>query len=167
MNERDRAVDLILEAQKILWLEEEVKITTPGIIKELIVAKILGHKNIKTKHDADACSFVDENEKYEYLCCEEGGSFQMDRMYGHDKTPEQQEKSKHRIARNKYFYHIIFYKNKPLYVKEIYEIDVNIIWERAKSILHNTSNISNHIGFPIKWTKEVGELVYKDEVSNS
>ena len=42
-------------------------ILQPGLVKEMIIAEILGHRLISSKRDADACSYEDPNEKYEYL----------------------------------------------------------------------------------------------------
>jgi hypothetical protein len=84
----------------------------------------------------------------------------MDRMYGINKTKEQQKKSQHRIKRNKYFYHVIFYKNNPIYVKEIYEIEMGVVLSKAMENLNNENNESNHISFSLSWTRKNGKLVY-------
>ncbi len=53
----------------------------PGLIKEIIIADILGHRVISNKRLPDACSATDESVFYEYLTCEERGSWQIDRMF--------------------------------------------------------------------------------------
>jgi hypothetical protein len=162
MKRIEHAVNLIMKAQSILTeCGDGLQVTTPGLVKELIIAKILHHRFIQKKHDADACHFDNDDEKYEYLSCNEKGSFQMDRMYGINNTVEQRSGSKHRIIRNKYFFHAIFYINKPLTPKEIYQIETDLIWEKAQTILLNPKNKSNHISFGRTWSKKVGKLVYK------
>jgi len=68
----------------------EQDLLTPGFIKEWMISEILGHDCHKTKHGADAYS-KDGKEKYEYLSCKEGGSFQLDRIH---------KDNLHRIERN-------------------------------------------------------------------
>ena len=53
----------------------------PGLVKELIIADLLGHQPITSKRDADACDPNDPTILYEYLSCKEGGSGQFDRMF--------------------------------------------------------------------------------------
>ena len=70
----------------------------PGLVKEMIIADILGHVLIHSKRDADAHAAGDPEEKYEYLSCKEGGTGQLDRMF--KSPPEKRKESLRRITRN-------------------------------------------------------------------
>ena len=77
------------DAAKTLGIQN---ILQPGLLKEMIIADILGHEIIHSKRDADARSYENPNEKYEYLSCKEGGRGQLDRMF---KSPEEKEMSRY------------------------------------------------------------------------
>ena len=79
----------------------------PGLVKEMIIADILGHELIPTKRDADAHDPSDPTIKYEYLSCKEGGSGQFDRMF--KEPPDKRAESLARISRNKYVYFAVFF----------------------------------------------------------
>ena len=79
----------------------------PGLVKEMIIADLLGHELIHSKRDADAHAPGNPNEKYEYLSCKEGGSGQLDRMF---KEPaNKRAESLTRITRNSKVYFAVFY----------------------------------------------------------
>jgi hypothetical protein len=133
-------------------------ILQPGLVKEMIIAEILGHELITTKRDADACDIKDPNIKYEYLSCYEGGSGQLDRMF--KSPPEKREESLYRIRRNNMIYFAIFYKTNPLKVKVIYEIEPSVMVKETERQLDRSSNSISHIGFIESWAKENGTAVY-------
>lgn len=133
-------------------------ILQPGLIKEMITAEILGHKLIYSKRDADACDPIDPSIKYEYLCCFEGGTGQIDRVFA--RPIEMRKKSLDRILRNKYIYLVVFYKSNPLKVKEIYEIEPKVAVEEAIRQLERSKNDISHIAFSEKWAKKEGRIVY-------
>jgi len=131
----------------------------PGLVKEIIIADILGHKLISSKRDADAHSFENPNEKYEYLCCKEGGSFQFDRMFKEPK--ERREQSLNRITRNAKVYCAIFYADNQLKCKIIYELDPQDILSRTERTLDESRNSISHVGFPIGWIRAKERVVYE------
>ena len=52
----------------------------PGLIKEMIIADILGHELITTKGNSDAHDKNNSSTLYEYLSCAEKGTGQIDRV---------------------------------------------------------------------------------------
>ena len=98
--------DLLKEAQRIALEKHSVpNILQPGVIKELMMAEILGHDLMPQKDSADAKD--ESGNTYEYLASirrvnvktNRGCSFQMDRI-----TPN----NLNRVTRNKAFYFGIF-----------------------------------------------------------
>lgn len=158
----EKAIFHIKKADSLL-AKNGFDITSKGLIKELIVASILGHSVSKDMHGADACNTNNRNEKYEYLCCSNNGkrqgTFQMDRMYGYTASKKQQKDSLKRITRNKYFFHCLFNRLNCL---KIWSVETPVILKEAKEKLARCK--SNHISFGQKWTMEKGEIVY--EISN-
>ncbi len=138
-------IDLILKAATLAKSIGIDNLLQPGLVKEMIVADILGHQLILSKHHADTHASGNPNEKYEYLCCKEGGSFQFDRMF---KEPrEKREKSLSRITRNVKIYCAVFYKNNQLKCKIIYELNPQDILIEAERKLDRSSNEMSHLGF--------------------
>lgn len=60
-------IELVRKATDVAKALGIQNILQPGLVKEMIIAEILGHRLISSKRDADACSYEDPNEKYEYL----------------------------------------------------------------------------------------------------
>ena len=133
----------------------------PGLVKEMIIADILGHKLITTKRNADACDPTDESILYEYLSCKEGGSGQLDRMF--KSPPVERARSLERITRNKMIYYAIFYENDQLTPKIIYAIRPEILLKEAERQLDASRNAISHCGFSNNWAAENGTIVYKDK----
>ena len=152
-----RIVSLILQASQIAKSMGIVNLLQPGLVKEMIIADILGHKIIHSKRDADAHSLENPKTKFEYLSCVEGGSGQLDRMF--KSPPNKREASLKRITRNHKIYLAIFYKNEPLKVKVIYEIKTNILLKETERQLDKSSNSISHVGFSENWAKENGILI--------
>lgn len=93
---------LIRKAQKLALKIGIFNILQPGLVKEMIIAEILGHEIIISKRDADARVKNNPDIKFEYLSCYEGGTGQLDRMF---KEPaDKREESLFRIKRNKKIY---------------------------------------------------------------
>jgi hypothetical protein len=132
-------------------------ILQPGIVKEMIIADILGHELITDKHGADACDPNNPDTKYEYLSCNVGGSGQLDRMFKEPKDKRQESLS--RITRNQAIYLAIFYKNS-LNVKTIYGIQPKVLLKETERQLDRSSNAISHVGFSENWAKEHGAVVY-------
>ena len=151
-------IERVLEAATLAESIGIKNLVQPGLVKEMIIAEILGHQLISSKRDADAHAFGNPSEKYEYLCCKEGGSFQFDRMF---KEPEEKrEKSLNRITRNIKIYFAIFYASNQLKCKMIYELNPQDILEDAERQLDTSKNVISHLGFSIPWIDNRGIIVY-------
>jgi hypothetical protein len=156
-------IRLVRQAQDLALRIGIPNILQPGLVKEMIIAEILGHQIITSKRDADACDKDNPDVKYEYLTCYEGGTGQIDRMF--QQPPERRAESLYRITRNKKLYFAIFYKNKPLTVKVIYGIEPEILRREAERQLDRSRNTISHVGFSEDWVKENSKVVYRDKES--
>lgn len=130
----------------------------PGLVKEMIIADLLGHTLIPTKRDADACDSKDPSLLYEYLTCKEGGSGQLDRMFKH--PPLKRQESLKRITRNHKIYLAIFHKTNQTKIKTIYELSPNSVLKEAQRQLDRSTNPISHLSFPEPWAKHHGKTVY-------
>jgi hypothetical protein len=152
-------IDLIVQAQQIASKIGIPNILQPGLIKEMIIADILGHQLIYSKRDADACQIDNPTIKYEYLSCYVGGTGQLDRMF---KEPLlERERSMDRIWRNSKIYLAVFLKETPLEVKVIYEIEPSVLAQETQRQLDKSSNAISHVGFSENWAKNNGKVVYQ------
>ena len=152
-------VSLIKKAQVIASQNGFKNLLQPGLVKEMIIAEILGHEVSKEKHEPDAYSITDPRQSYEYLSCFEKGTFQFDRMF---KSPvEKREKSLTRITRNEKIYCAIFSQASPLTVLEIYELEVPTVLTEANRQLDRSTNDISHISFSIKWVQQNGKKIYQ------
>ncbi len=132
----------------------------PGLVKEMIIADILGHELIYSKRDADAHAAGDPSEKYEYLSCKEGGTGQLDRMF---KEPaDKREESLRRITRNRKVYFAVFYAGNQTKCKVIYESDPNVVLSETNRQLDRSKNAISHVGFSEEWARSNGCPVYQD-----
>ena len=154
-----KIIDLVVKAQELARTIGISNLLQPGLVKEMIIADLLGHDLITSKRDADACDPKDPSIKYEYLSCKEGGSGQLDRMY--HKPPDKRAKSLERIKRNAKFYFAVFYAADQIKVKVIYELHPEVVLKEAERKLERCT--SDHIGFSIKWAAENGTVVYEDK----
>jgi len=156
-----KIIKLVIQAAKLAKTIGIPNLLQPGLVKEIIIADILGHEVIPKKREPDARDPNDHTILYEYLSCIEGGSGQFDRMYKN--PPEKRRKSLHRILRNSKIYLAIFYKNDQTKVKIIYELDPKLVAKEARRKLNKSDNQISHIGFSEKWAKENGKIVYAHE----
>jgi len=148
----------IRQAQEIASQHGFKNLLQPGLVKELVVADILGHEVHRTKHEPDAYDPSNPSRKFEYLSCFEGGTFQLDRMF---KSPaDKRAKSLERITRNAKIYCAIFDEENPLDVLAIYEVPVDVTLLEAGRQLDTSRNEISHIGFTIKWAQQNGKVVY-------
>ena len=153
-------IELILKAADLARSIGISNILQPGLVKEMIIADILGHELIHSKRDADAHAPGNPDEKYEYLSCKEGGSGQLDRMF---KEPlDKRAESLSRITRNSKIYFTVFYASNQVRCKVIYELDPNIALAEAERQLDNSRNAISHVGFSIKWAHRNGRIIYED-----
>ncbi|MFW5883249.1 MAG: hypothetical protein ACOCVG_02680 [Verrucomicrobiota bacterium] len=135
----------------------------PGLVKEMIIADLLGHELITTKRDADACDPNSPEIVYEYLSCKEGGRGQLDRMF---KEPaEKRQKSLNRIRRNAKVYFAVFYESNQTKPKVIYELEPEAVVEETERQLNQSKSAISHVGFSEKWVRENGKIAYQDSDS--
>jgi hypothetical protein len=151
-------VALIRQAQALASSIGIPNILQPGLVKEMIIAEILGHEVIYTKHDSDARDAKDPNVLFEYLSCLEGGTGQLDRVF--NKPDDKRRASLQRIQRNHKIYLAIFFKKEPLRVKVIYELDPETVLKETEAKLDRSSNAISHVGFTEAWAKAIGKVVY-------
>jgi hypothetical protein len=124
---------------------------TPGFIKEWMVAEILDHNCHKTKHGADAYS-KDGTEKYEYLSCKEGGTFQLDRIH---------EDNLHRVERNDAFFFALFDKRDGLSCKNIWKCTTDKVLEIVKNKIESSKKKSSkHVSISLSWVEQNSEKVF-------
>ena len=74
-------IELVVKASELARTVGIENLLQPGLVKEMIIANILGHELIISKRNADAHDPDDPTILYEYLSCKEGGSGQLDRMF--------------------------------------------------------------------------------------
>ena len=148
--------DLLRQAQRIALEKHGVpNILQPGVMKELMMAEILGHDLIPQKDSADAKD--NGGNTYEYLASirrvnvttNRGCSFQLDRV-----TPG----NLNRITRNKAFYFGIF--KDHLEVEEIWKVEIPVVLEEAKRQLEHCKNDIAHVNFLLKWLTTNGTRVF-------
>ena len=153
-------INLILKAAEKARLLNIPNLLQPGLVKEMIIADLLGHELIHSKRDADAHAPNNPNEKYEYLSCKEGGSGQFDRMF--KEPPDKRAESLHRITRNAKIYLAVFYEANQTKCKIIYELEIESVLLEAQRQLNKSRNAISHVSFPVRWAKNNGKVVYED-----
>lgn len=148
--------DLLKKAQRIALQKHGVpNVLQPGVIKELMMAEILGHDLIPQKDSTDAKDT--RGNTYEYLASirrvnvttNKGCSFQMDRVT---------RSNLNRVTRNKAFYFGIF--KDHLEVEEIWEVEIPVVLAEVKRQLENCKNDIAHVNFLLKWLEENGTRVF-------
>lgn len=155
-----KIIDLILKAAELARAKGIRNLLQPGLVKEMMIADILGHELIQSKRDADAHAVGNPAEKYEYLTCVEGGSGQLDRMF---KEPAaKRAESLNRIRRNRKIYFAVFYKSNQTKCKVIYGIEPDIVVKETERQLGRSRNVISHVGFSEGWAIRNGRLVYED-----
>ena len=153
-------IELVLKAAELAQSIDIANLLQPGLVKEMIIAEILGHTLIRSKRDADAYAAGNPDEKYEYLSCKEGGSGQLDRMF---KTPpERRAESLTRITRNAKIYFAVFYADNQTRCKVIYELEPDTVLAEAERQLDRSRNAISHVGFSVGWASRNGRIVYED-----
>ena len=163
MTIESKIIKLIIEASQEAKKIGIPNILQPGLVKEMMMAEILGHKLIQTKRNADACDPNDEKIQYEYLSCYVGGSGQFDRMF---KEPlDKRKESLYRIKRNKFIYMAFFSKSIPLHIEIIYQISPSVMLSETERQLDRSRNSISHVGFNEKWAKENGIVVFSNRKS--
>lgn len=151
-------IRLVREAARLAKAQGIDNILQPGLIKEMIVCDLLGHRLISSKRHADACDPDDETILYEYLSCKEGGSGQLDRMFA--RPPEKRAVSMRRITRNAKVYFAVFRAGDQLDVKVIYELDPKVVCREVERQLNASTNAISHVGLSEAWAAKHGRVVY-------
>lgn len=156
-----KIIDLVLKAAELGRSIGISNLLQPGLVKEMIIADILGHELIHSKRDADAHAPNNPDEKYEYLSCKEGGTGQLDRMFR--EPPAKRAESLSRITRNKKVYFAVFYAANQTKCKIIYELEPGVVVEETERQLDRSRNVISHVGFSEDWAREHGRVVYQDK----
>ena len=150
-------VKLLKQAQELATEMGYTNLFQPGMAKELIIGDRLGHIVHKTKHQADAWNADDPSKKYEYLSCWDGGTFQLDRMFKY--PANKKARSMSRITRNDSFFCVVFKRESPLEIREIFEIPVYSIVAETERQLAASSNDISHVGFTTNWARQNGRTI--------
>ena len=153
-------VRLVIKASELARTVGIDNLLQPGLVKEMIIADILGHELIISKRNADAHAPNDPTILYEYLSCKEGGTGQFDRMF--KDPPEKRRDSLNRIWRNDKIYLAIFYSSDQTKVKVIFEIEPKTVAAKTEQQLNSSRNNISHVGFSEKWAREYGKIVYEN-----
>ena len=136
-------------------------ILLPGLARDVILADKLGHDLILIKKDADACDLNDPLLKYEYVSCNEGGSFPVDKMF--KVPPKNGDHVLSSIARNSKIYFVIFYGPEPLKIKFIYEVKPATMYSEMERQLEANGNDIATIIFTEQWAMDNGNIIYRDK----
>ncbi len=156
-----KIIELVLKAAELARSIGISNLLQPGLVKEMIIADILGHELIHSKRDADAHAAGNPNEKYEYLSCKEGGSGQLDRMF---KEPAgKRTESLARITRNAKVYFAVFYEDNQTKCKVIYELTPTVVLRETERQLERSRNAISHVGFSEDWARRNGKVVYENK----
>ena len=153
-------IELVVKASELARTVGIDNLLQPGLVKEMIIADILGHELIISKRNADAHDPHDPMILYEYLSCKEGGSGQLDRMFRD--PPEKRQESLNRIWRNNKIYLAIFYSSNQTKVKVIFELEPKIVAAKTEQQLDRSRNNISHVGFSEKWARINGKIVYEN-----
>lgn len=149
-----KIIELLKKAQKLAKRIGINNISQPGIVKEIMMAEILGHKlnPVKKQHDAEDPN--NSSIKHEYLSCLEGKSFQFDRV--------DEENLQDKVLRNKYVFCAVFDKDDLLEVLRIYRLKPKKLYPILLEKYENSSYTSRHVGFTEKEiiAKNLGEIIY-------
>jgi hypothetical protein len=155
-----KIIELVRKASELARSIGIPNLLQPGLVKEMIIADILGHELIHSKRDADARDPDDPNVKFEYLTCKEGGTGQLDRMF--KSPPAKRAESLSRITRNQKIYFAVFHADNQTKVKVIYELNPNDVVRETERQLDRSRNQISHVGFSEDWAMTNGRVVYQD-----
>ncbi len=148
MSAADEILEHIRRAQTLASELGIKNILQPGIVKELVLARLLGHELIPDKAKADARDA--DGSLYEYLCSlGSSNNFQIDRLTAANLD---------RIRRNRAFFFAFFVD--ALTLGEVFEIDTATVLEEAQRQLGRSKNKISHLNLSGKWVRERGKCVY-------
>ena len=160
-----KIIDLVLKAADLARSMGIHNLLQPGLVKEMIIADILGHELIHSKRAADAHALNNPEEKYEYLSCKEGGTGQLDRMF--NAPAAKRADSLRRITRNHKIYFAVFFEADQTKCKVIYELETEVLLEETIRQLDRSMNDISHVGFSEAWARMNGKVVYEDKISTA
>lgn len=160
-----KIIDLVQSAANLARSIGISNLLQPGLVKEMIIADLLGHELIHSKRDADAHAPGNPSIKYEYLSCKEGGTGQLDRMFA--SPPDKRAESLTRITRNRMIYFAVFYAHDQMRVKVIYEISPEALAQETERQLDSSRNEISHVGFSEVWAKTNGTIAYSDPIPHA
>ena len=158
-------IDLVRKAANLARSIGIPNLLQPGLVKEMIIADILGHRLITSKRDADACDRDDASILYEYLSCKEGGTGQIDRLF--KEPPAKRAESLERIRRNKWIYLAVFREDNQTEVAVIYELDPEVVLRETERQLDASKNAISHVGFSEVWARKHGTVVFPKSITQS
>jgi hypothetical protein len=153
-----RIIALVSKAADLAKSVGITNILQPGLVREMIIADILGHELISSKRDADARDPIRPERKYEYLSCKEGGTGQFDRMF--KSPPVKRRESLSRVNRNYKIFLAVFRADNQMQVKIIYELKPRDVANEVERQLDASRNEISHVGFSEKWARANGRIVY-------
>lgn len=157
-----KIIALVMQAAELARTVGIHNLLQPGLVKEMIIADILGHQLITAKRGADACDPNDSSIVFEYLSCKEGRTGQLDRMF---KQPAGKRRdSLNRIWRNSKIYLAIFYEANQTKVKVIYELEPKVVAKETERQLDRSANAISHVGFSETWAKQNGKIIYEQSI---
>lgn len=156
-----KIIDLVMKAVEMVRTVGIHNLLQPGLVKEMVIANILGHELITAKRGADARNSKNPSQIYEYLSCKEGGSGQPDRMFR--RPNKKRQESLNRIRRSDRIYDAVFYKHNQMKVKVIYKLEPEIVVRETERQLDRSGNEISHVGFSERWVRENGKIVYEDK----
>lgn len=149
-----RLVDAIQNLDRIAKEHGVSNIFQPGLAKELIIAKHLGHTVHLEKHGPDA--YCELGLPCEYLTANSGCQVQIDRMFA---QPEEKRKiSLQRIEKYGKIYAVYFLK-QTLTVESIYELDRSELLKEANRMLDISCNDIAHLSFGRRFILSIGSSV--------
>ena len=154
-----KIIELVLKAAELAKSAGITNLLQPGLVKEMIIADILGHELVHSKRREDARDPHDPDIKYEYLSCKEGGTCQIARMFS--EPADKRAQSLERITRNSKFYLAIFHSDNQTRCKIIYEVEPHRVEQEAMRQMDRSRNAISHVGFSEHWARTHGRVVYQ------
>lgn len=159
-----KIVELVLKAAELAKSAGIANLLQPGLVKEMIIADILGHELVHSKRREDASDPHDPDIRYEYLSCKEGGTCQIDRMFA--EPADKRAQSLERITRNSKVYFAIFHSDNQTKCRVIYEVEPQHVEQEATRQLDRSRNVISHVGFSEHWARTHGRVVYPTDPSD-
>jgi hypothetical protein len=153
----DELVFHLKKAQEIATKNGFTNILQPGLVKEILIADILGHEVHKTKHLADAYDEHDPSIQYEYLTA-------VDHPIRGFQLASLSEKNMKRITRNAAFFFAAFDLYVPLQINYIYRIETPIVEAEVRRQISVSKNNRMQFYVTPKWVKAQGIKIYPLDV---